>query len=236
MKKLVLFAFVLIYMLNVKAQTNILVFSKTNGYRHASISNGQDMFKALAKQNNWKLTFSEDSLIINRKILCKTDVLVILNTTGNIYGADQKKALQKYVRKGGGVVAIHAATDTEIDWKWYVDMVGGAFKSHPQQQTATVNIVNRDFKAMQHFGETWLHFDEWYNFKDPVNPKAVVLAKVDESTYKGGEMGENHPVVWYQDYEGGKIFTTILGHTKESYVNADFVMMIKEAVIWANQN
>src|SRR5690606_13058535 len=96
-----------------------------------------------------------------------------------------------------------------------------------------INIINHDFKAMQHFGKTWLHFDEWYNFRNPVNPNVTVLAKVDERTYKGGTMGENHPVVWYQMYEGGKIFTTALGHTKESYINPDFVKMIKEAVIWA---
>jgi type 1 glutamine amidotransferase len=111
-------------------------------------------------------------------------------------------------------------------------MVGGAFKSHPKQQNATINILNHDFKAMQHFGKTWLHFDEWYNFRNPINPNAVVLATVDESTYKGGTMGANHPVVWYQNYEGGKIFTTALGHTKESYTNPDFVKMIQEAVVW----
>ncbi|HTN19355.1 MAG TPA: ThuA domain-containing protein [Pelobium sp.] len=232
MKKFALFILLSVFAFVVKAQTNVLVFSKTNGFRHASIADGQEMFKKLAEGNNWKLTFSEDSLMISNKVLSKIDVLVFLSTTGNIFGADQKKALQKYIHKGGGFVGIHAATDTEMDWKWYVDMVGGAFKSHPKQQNATINIINHDFKAMQHFGKTWLHFDEWYNFRNPINPNAVVLATVDESTYKGGTMGENHPVVWYQNYEGGKIFTTALGHTKESYTNPDFVKMIQEAVVW----
>ena len=233
MKKIVLFIFLSVFAFFVKAQTNVLVFSKTNGFRHASIADGQEMFKKMAEENNWKLTFSEDSLLINNKVLSKIDVLIFLSTTGNIFGADQKKALQKYIHKGGGFVGIHAATDTEMDWKWYVDMVGGAFKSHPKQQSATINILNHDFKAMQHFGKTWLRFDEWYNFRTPINPNAVVLATVDESTYQGGTMGDNHPVIWYQNYEGGKIFTTALGHTKESYINPDFVKMIKEAVIWA---
>lgn len=232
MKKFVFFIFLATSAFFVKAQTNVLVFSKTNGFRHASIADGQEMFKKLAEGNNWKLTFSEDSLMISNKVLSKIDVLVFLSTTGNIFGDDQKKALQKYIHKGGGFVGIHAATDTEMDWKWYVDMVGGAFKSHPKQQNATINIINHDFKAMQHFGKTWLHFDEWYNFRNPINPNAVVLATVDESTYKGGTMGANHPVVWYQNYEGGKIFTTALGHTKESYTNPDFVKMIQEAVVW----
>nr|WP_294899438.1 ThuA domain-containing protein [uncultured Pedobacter sp.] len=233
MKKMILLTSILFCVLFVKAQINVLVFSKTNGFRHASIAEGKDMFKKLAETQNWKLNFSEDSLQINNKVLSKIKVLVFLNTTGDIFGPDEKQALQKYIHKGGGFVAIHAATDTEKDWKWYVDMVGGAFKSHPKPQTATINIINHDFKAMQHFGKTWVHFDEWYNFRNPVNPKATVLATVDENSYQGGTMGKNHPVVWYQQYEGGKIFTTTLGHTKESYTEPDFVKMIQEAVIWA---
>lgn len=235
MKKTLLLTPILFCVLFVKAQTNVLVFSKTNGFRHESIADGQDMFRKLAQTQNWKLTFSEDSLMFNKRALSKFDVLVFLNTTGDIFGADEKKALQKYIQKGGGFVAIHAATDTEKEWNWYVDMVGGAFKSHPKQQTATINIVNHNFKAMQHFGKTWVHFDEWYNFREPVNPNATVLATVDENSYQGGTMGENHPVVWYQKYEGGKIFTTTLGHTKESYTDSNFVKMIQEAVIWAGK-
>ncbi len=233
MKKLTLLVVLVMSVFFLKAQQNILVFSKTNGYRHASIADGKNMFSKMAESENWKLTFSEDSLIFNKKDLSKFDVLVFLNTTGDIFGADQKKALQKYIHKGGGFVAIHAATDTEMEWKWYVDMVGGAFKSHPKQQKATINIINDDFKAVKHLSKTWLHFDEWYNFREPVNPNAVVLATVDENTYEGGTMGSYHPVIWYQMYEGGKIFTTTLGHTKESYIDPDFVKMIQEAVIWA---
>ncbi len=215
------------------AQTKVLVFSKTNGFRHASIDDGKKMFDKLEKENNWKLTFSEDSLLFNHKSLRNFDVLVFLSTTGNIFGEAQKKALQKYIHKGGGFVGIHAATDTEMEWQWYVDMVGAAFKSHPKQQTATINILNRSFKPMQHFGATWQHFDEWYNFRAPVNPNCIVLATVDESSYQGGTMGADHPVTWYQNFEGGKIFTTALGHTRACYTDADFVKMIKEAVVWA---
>jgi hypothetical protein len=30
-------------------------------------------------------------------------------------------------------------------------------------------------------------------------------------------MGENHPMAWYHDYDGGRAFYTELGHTAESY-------------------
>ncbi len=167
--------------------------------------------------------------------MAKTNVLILLNNSGNIFGTAQQKALQKYIRKGGGIVAIHGAVATEKKSQWYADIVGGVFKDHPKPQSATITIINRDFKAMQHLDSSWMHFDEWYNLKDAVNAKAVVLATVDEKTYLGGTMGIIHPVVWYQNYDGRRVFTTTLGHTKESYTDSNFVKMIQEAVIWAGE-
>ncbi len=233
MRKSILLLLLLLCVKFVHTQTRVLVFSKTNGFRHVSIPDGQEMFKKLAKENNWKLTLSEDSLVINKRCLSKIDVLVFLSTSGQVLGAKERDALQKYIHKGGGFVAIHGAAATERNWPWYVDMVGGILKNHPKPQNATLHIKNSDFKATQHLGKTWKYFDEWYNFKDPISANCVVLATVDESTYTGGTMGAYHPVVWYQNFEGGKIFTNVLGHTKESYTNPDFVQLIKEGVIWA---
>ena len=233
MKKVSFLLAFIFWVVFAEAQTNVLVFSKTNGYRHASIEAGQQMFKTMAKKNNWRVTFSEDSLIFNPKLLSATEVVVLLNTSGNIFGPAQKEALQKYIRKGGGLVAIHGAIATEKESAWYAAMVGAAFKYHPKPQKALVNIINHDFKAMQHFGESWLYFDEWYNYTSPVNNNCVVLARVDESSYKGGKMGKDHPVIWYQNLKKGRVFTSALGHAEESYTNDDFVKMVKEAVIWA---
>lgn len=235
MRKLILLTVFCLFSFIVTAQKRVLVFSKTNGFRHKSIDSGKEMFKNMFSKDAFTITFSEDSLVFNKRFLAKIDVIVFLSTTGNILGTAQEEALMKYIHKGGGFVGIHAATDTELKWEWYVNMVGGAFKNHPKQQEATINIVNNDFEAMQHFGKTWLHFDEWYNFKAPINSNCVVLATVDETTYKGGTMNNQHPVVWYQNYEGGRIFVTALGHTNETFAHQEFKKMIEKAVIWAGK-
>jgi type 1 glutamine amidotransferase len=36
-------------------------------------------------------------------------------------------------------------------------------------------------------------------------------------SYTGGKNGDNHPMAWYQNFEGGRVFYTELGHTIESY-------------------
>jgi len=46
---------------------------------------------------------------------------------------------------------------------------------------------------------------------------------VDESSYEGGENGDYHPLAWYREVENGRSFYTGVGHTKESYTDADFI-------------
>jgi type 1 glutamine amidotransferase len=66
-----------------------------------------------------------------------------------------------------------------------------------------------------------MHFDEWYNYKN-IHPELHVLMKLDESSYKGGENGDNHPIAWYHEFDGGRAFYTGLGHTDESYDDPNF--------------
>jgi cytochrome c len=55
------------------------------------------------------------------------------------------------------------------------------------------------------------------------NPKVTVLVKIDEKTYKDGKMGDNHPMSWYHEYDGGKAFYTNFGHEDATFVNPVFV-------------
>ncbi|MGE8293469.1 MAG: ThuA domain-containing protein, partial [Sphingobacterium sp.] len=70
--------------------------------------------------------------------------------------------------------------------------------------------------ATKHLDPVWWHKDEWYNFKD-VKEGLHVLMNLDEKSYNGGKMGDHHPISWSQNYDGGKVFYTGLGHTEESY-------------------
>jgi type 1 glutamine amidotransferase len=46
-------------------------------------------------------------------------------------------------------------------------------------------------------------------------------------------MGDDHPIAWYHEYDGGRAFYTALGHTEESYADELFLMHLKGAVEWA---
>jgi type 1 glutamine amidotransferase len=198
------------------ANPRILIFSKTNGYRHASIPVGIEAIKKLGQANGFDVDATEDSTWFRPDILHKYTALVFLSPTGKVFGPAEESALQDYIHHGGGYVGIHAAADCEYNFAWYGQLVGAYFKHHPKQQRAKLIIVDKNNPATASLPNPWERLDEWYDFRD-ISPAIHELIRIDESSYTGAETGENHPMSWYHDFEGGRAFYTALGHTDESY-------------------
>lgn len=201
------------------APAQILVYTKTLGYRHKSIEKGVKTLKELGKKNNFQITQTEDSLQFNLKNLEKYQLVIFLSTTMDVLGAEQEKAFTEYIRGGGSFMGIHAATDTEYEWPWYGKLVGAYFESHPNDpnvREASMNVVDKNHSSTKHLDDTWTRSDEWYNYKN-INPDLKVLIFLDESTYEGGTNDDFHPIAWYHEFEGGRSFYTGGGHTKESF-------------------
>ena len=213
-------------------ETKILVYSKTNGYRHASIEAGREAIIKLGKENGFDVIATEDSLVFTEDSLKKFAAVIFLNTTGNVLDYKQEAAFERFIQAGGGFVGVHSATDTEYDWIWYARLVGANFESHPEQQNAKITIVDKTHPATKELSDTWERFDEWYNFKN-INPDVKVLAKIDESSYEGGKMNGDHPMAWYHDYDGGRAFYTEFGHTEESYKDSLYLKHLLGGIQYA---
>jgi type 1 glutamine amidotransferase len=213
-------------------EKKVLIFSKTNGYRHESIPEGINAIKKMGLENHFSVTTTEDSLDINVKNLNQYQAIIFLNTTGDLLGQKQKEALQNFIHKGRGFVGVHAATDCEYKLPWYIKMVGASFISHPSPQTAKLEVINNKHLSTKHLPTIWERKDEWYNFTD-INPEVNVLIKIDEHSYTGGKNNNNHPIAWYHNYEGGRVFYTALGHTTESYSEPVFLQHLLGGIIYA---
>ncbi len=205
-----------------KKKTRLLVFSKTTGYRHASIPVGKKALMELGASQGYLVDTTEDASVFTIKNLKQYDVILFLSTTGNILDSAQQTAFEKFIRSGNGFVGIHAATDTEYDWPWYVGLVGASFESHPKQQTARLYRINKTHLSTVSLPDNWERFDEWYNFKN-INPSTHTLLKIDEGSYTGGKNGDNHALAWYHSYDGGRSFYTALGHTDASFAEPLFL-------------
>ncbi|MEZ4699101.1 MAG: ThuA domain-containing protein [Rhodothermales bacterium] len=212
----------------------ILVFSKTAGFRHASIEPGIAAIQALGARNGFSVDASEDAAVFAPDNLAKYDAVVFLSTTGDILDATQQAAFEGYIRGGGGFVGIHAAADTEYDWAWYGELVGGYFKHHPPGvHQADVQVLDRHFPATAGLPARWSRTDEWYDYKANPRGKVHVLATLNETSYEGGQMGADHPISWAHVYDGGRAFYTGLGHTDASYSAPLYLQHILGGIRWA---
>jgi type 1 glutamine amidotransferase len=208
------------------APYDVLVFSKTAGFRHDAIPVGIQTIRELGAANNFTVTATEDAGAFTTGNLAQYETVVFLNTTGDVLDAAQQTAFESYIRSGRGYVGVHAAADTEYDWPFYGELVGAYFSSHPAIQQVTERVENRAHAATAHLGQSWVRTDELYNYRTNPRSSARVLATLDESTYSGGTMGADHPHTWCKAYQGGRSFYTGNGHTQESYGDPAFRSML----------
>jgi glucose/arabinose dehydrogenase/type 1 glutamine amidotransferase len=199
------------------AAFDVLVFSKTAGFRHDSIDEGIAAIQSLGAANDFSVTATEDANAFNAANLANFEAVIFLNTTGDILNATQQTAFEQYIQAGGGWVGIHAAADTEYSWTWYGGLLGAYFESHPAIQQATVVVADHVHPSTAHLPERWVRTDEWYNYQANPRGNVHVLATLSESTYTGGADGFDHPIAWRHDYDGGRAWYTGLGHTDSSF-------------------
>lgn len=211
---------------------NVLIFSKTAGYRHASIPDGIAAIRKLGETYGFSVEATEDAAFFTQKNLARFKVVLFLSTTLDVLDDAQQAVFEKYIRSGGGFVGIHAAADTEYDWPWYGKLVGAYFESHPHIQEATIRVKNTSHASTKHLPADWTCTDEWYNYKN-MNPDVHVLCQLDESTYEGGKNGAHHPIAWYHEYDGGRAFYTGRGHTSESFSEPLFLEHIWGGIRYA---
>ncbi|MFG3554807.1 ThuA domain-containing protein [Micromonospora sp. NPDC047557] len=204
------------------APYDVLVFSKTAGFRHDAIPVGIQTIRDLGAANNFTVTATEDAAAFTTANLAQYEAVVFLNTTGDVLNATQQTAFESYIGSGRGYVGVHAAADTEYDWPFYGNLVGAWFASHPAIQQANVKVEDRGHAATGHLPQTWTRTDEWYNYRTNARSTAHVLATLDESSYSGGGMGADHPHSWCKSYSGGRSFYTGGGHTQASYAEPAF--------------
>lgn len=214
---------------------NLMVFSKTAGFRHTSITNGIQMIQALGASNHFAVTATEDATAFTDANLALYSAVVFLSTTGDVLDTNQQASFERYIQAGGGYVGIHSASDTEYSWPWYGQLVGAYFQDHPAQQTATTLVADRVHPSTIGLPERWERFDEWYNFQSNPRGSVHVLATLDESTYSpgGGAMGYDHPIAWCHQFDGGRAWYTGAGHTESSYAEPLFQQHVLGGILWA---
>jgi cytochrome c len=217
----------------------VLVFTKTNGFYHESIPDGVKAIQKLGEQNNFTVDTTSNADAFTEENLQQYSAVLWLNTTGEVLNHYQKADFERYIQSGGGFVGVHAASDTEYDWPWYNQLVGGYFLDHPgindphpNVQPAKINVIDKSHPSTSFLPDVWERTDEWYSFQK-LNPDVKVLMTLDEDSYLGGAKMGSHPFAWYHDFDGGRAFYTGGGHTNESYQEELFLKHLLEGIQYA---
>ena len=200
---------------------NVLVFSRTTSYRHSgAIEAGREALK-----DRFDATVTDDPGRFSDDGLRDVDVVVLLQTNGDaVLRGSQREAFERWVRAGGGVVAIHAAANADRDWAFYGELLGGArFRDHSPFQRDTATVEDLDHAATRSLPRRWTRVDEWYRFAPEPGPAAHLL------------VSHGRPLAWWTRVDRGRSLYTALGHDGGAWSDRRYRAHVFGAVEWAGR-
>jgi type 1 glutamine amidotransferase len=227
-----------------KKPRKVLIFSKTNGFRHGSIPVGAAALTLMGQKTGaYTAVHSEDDSMFEPDKLKEFDAVIMLNTTGDVFRpaklpndpAAKKAALEReerlkgslvdFVKSGKGLAGMHSATDTYHRWGEYNKMMGGTFAGHPWHKSVPVKNLSPGHPLNAMFGADGFQVvDEIYQFRNdtalPSERKMLLgldTGKMDVSA--GNRKDKQYPISWISTYGKGHTFYCSLGHRDEIYYN-----------------
>ena len=227
---------------------SVLVFGGTGWFRHPETAAVSGWLARLADETGMQIDVSETPRDL-LTLLDRYDVLVLNNSNEltKIFDERTRNKVRDWYRAGGGIVAIHAALVRQTEWEWFSKLGGCDFNSDSEflEARVVVDPAAKDHASVKGFGESFMYKADWTNHDRSVTglPGFKVLLRVDESTFepvrdyfktRGGKaMGEDHPIAWLHENDGGRFFYTELGHDVRSLDTKFGRQHIVEAIKWA---
>ena len=228
----------------------VLFFTKSQTFQHDPIARkdgklgqAEDILVTLGKQWNFEVVPSKDGTMFDPDKIGQWDAFVFY-TTGDLtkdgphhdgppMSEEGKKAFLDAIKGGKGFIGVHSATDTfhskgdEIDP--YIEMIGGEFIVHGDQQKVKLDITDPTFPGVSDFGTTSFELlDEWYSLKNQADDLHVIIAH-DTETFPERKKGSNKtydrpnfPETWARMHGKGRVFYTSMGHRNDVWDNPKY--------------
>ena len=233
----------------------ILIFSATAGFRHASIATGKVALERMGiKTGAYQALISDDPENFEVDVLKTFDAVVLLSPTLDFFMPPNKLRedfsdaqwnwlharherlianLVQFVHAGGGLVGIHAATDSCYEDEDYGDMIGGYFWGHPWSWRHNVTILIEDSEhalIKPVFGDMsdFRIQEEIYQFKEEPYSREKLRVLLSLDVERSDEPMAKVPlrrtcgdyaISWVQSVGEGRVFYTNLGHNHHIYTD-----------------
>ncbi len=181
--------------------------------------------------------------------------------TGTRWPAEAERALETYVRDGGGLVVYHAANNAFLNWPEYNRMIGlgwrdpsfgpglaispdgrvvtiprgqGLPPGHGPRHDFEVVVLDKDHPITRGLPSHWMHPSEQltHGQHGPAEGLTILTYALSEVSRQG------EPMDWVRDYGKGRVYTTMLGHTWKDEANPNlddlnFQALLARGVEWA---
>ncbi|HSO86871.1 MAG TPA: ThuA domain-containing protein [Draconibacterium sp.] len=175
---------------------------------------------------------------------------------------ETQKALEKFMKKGGGFVSVHAADNSFPDWYEYNKMIGlggwgdrnekdgpyvyytnegilvrdttpGNAGAHGPQHLVPITIRVANHPITKGMPEVWMTTkDECYAKLRGPGENMTILATGKDISGKA-PTDRHEPMLMVLDYGKGRVFHTTLGHDDYSCEGVGFIISFIRGVEWA---
>jgi len=223
----------------------VLVYTKNQVgkglYVHDNILASLAAIRRLGADNDFDVDVSDDAGAFTDENLRRYRVLIFDNTNNEIFDKEeQKEALQRYIRAGGGFVGLHSASGSMRNWPWFSELLGGKFNRHAKFQSFTVKVKDAKDPATAHLPASFEWSDEFYYLDHMPDGLHVLLTgdrtRLDDpgkDKYPGEKAGDEWPLAWRHEFDGGRSVYIALGHKPEHYSDPRLTKLILGGILWA---
>ena len=132
------------------------------------------------------------------------------------------EALDRYVRQGGGILAIHSATSSFKQQDAYFEILGGQFTRHGPVQSFQVHPALEEDEVFGQIPAFEIRDELYLHEYDPAN-RVHFYAKFD---------GQRQPMVWTRTHGQGRIAYCSPGHCVSTMRHPAVQAILKRALAW----
>ena len=233
-----------------RKRARLLYFTRSVGYEHSVVSpdaEGQTfsgkVLTELGQRAGFDVECTKDGRVFDGDL--EPYSAIVFYSCGNLFEPSVQQApamtpdgrgrLLDAVAAGKPFVALHSSCywGPEAKDDPYLQMVGGEFISHGEQQEAEMQVVSANFPGAAGLGDSFRLTDEWYALKHFAADLHVIL--VQQTKGMTGPMYQRppFPATWARQHGKGRVFFSSMGHREDVWTNPVFQQILLGGLAWA---
>ncbi len=229
------------------AEQPLRIFLRVGKKTHGPAGNGQHDGPTFLKE--WKQMLTERGAKVDGAIafptaeqLENTDVLVMYTEEGGRINAADRANLDKFLKRGGGIVAIHDSVCGD-DAHWWKTIIGGAWQhgySKWLEHEVPIYYTTQENPITE--GASNFEFDDEIYYDLHMMPEVKILAgswTPDKRNAKGNRLLQHiydvSPQMWTYEKDGHRAFVSIPGHHYKSFNLPHFRAVLLRGIAWTGK-